>query len=310
MIDLVTNWERIRRELDSLNLFYSAITGRSDEENNFREMGFEEFIQPKFRDPYSEEGLIEARPDFVLLRDDYLGFVEVKSGRNISEGHIEQSKRNSSFSIEGLRDSFSNYLERDVLVSEFDSIFVFHKDFLEECVKNQNCLDSLNEIMEDSVVLQQKEGDVLTFWEESEKTSLEELNEILEEGIQLDEVPKNELMIVDDPELENIIVYLQRRFLDALKDEKEIVMSVNEIYGRFIPKNIRCSRDRVKRAMKFIRKLDGATLKKGKDKYRVKREDVKELMKMPEVLLEEDADDVLEEDGAGLEKFGLELESD
>ncbi len=310
MISLVTNWERIRRELDSLNLFYSAITGRSDKGNNFREMGFEEFIQPKFRDPYSVEGLIEARPDFVLLRDDYMCFVEVKSGRNIGEEHIEQSKRNSSFSIEGLRDSFSNYLERDVSVSEFDSIFVFEKDFLEECRENKNCLDSSNEIMEESVVLVQEKGDVLTFWEESDKTSLDELNEILKDGIKLDEVPKNEIMIVDDPELENIILYLQRRFLDALKDDKEIVKSTAEIYSEFIPKNVRCSRDRVKRAMKFIRKLDGATLKKGAERYRVKREDVRELMMIPEVLLEKDADDVLEEDGEGLEKFGLEFGDD
>jgi len=125
----VSNWERIRRELNSLNLFYSAITGRSDKENNFRELGFEEFIQPKFTDSYSEKGLIEARPDFVLLRDQYMCFVEVKSGRNIDKDHIEQSERNSSFSIEGLRDSFSKYLERDVSVSEFDSIFVFQKGF-------------------------------------------------------------------------------------------------------------------------------------------------------------------------------------
>lgn len=307
MINLVTNWERIRQELDSLNLFYSAITGRSDEKNNFRKMGFEEFIQPKFRDPYSEEGLIEARPDFVLLRDDYMCFIEVKSGRNIDQNHIKQSVRNSSFSIEGLRNSFSNYLERDVSVSEFDSIFVFKKDFLEECVESENCLDNLNEITEDSVVLVQEKGDVLTFCEESDKTSSDELNEVLENGIHLDEVPKNEIMLVDDPELENIIVYLQRTFLDELKDEKEIVMSVSEIYTEFIPKNIRCSRDRVKRAMKLIRKLDGATMKKGGEKYRVKREDVKELMKIPEILLEKNADEVLEEDAEGLEKFGVEF---
>lgn len=307
MINLVTNWERIRQELDSLNLFYSAITGRSDEKNNFRKMGFEEFIQPKFRDPYSEEGLIEARPDFVLLRDDYMCFIEVKSGRNIDQNHIKQSVRNSSFSIEGLRNSFSNYLERDVSVSEFDSIFVFKKDFLEECVESENCLDNLNEITEDSVVLVQEKGDVLTFCEESDKTSSDELNEVLENGIHLDEVPKNEIMLVDDLELENIIVYLQRTFLDELKDEKEIVMSVSEIYTEFIPKNIRCSRDRVKRAMKLIRKLDGATMKKGGEKYRVKREDVKELMKIPEILLEKNADEVLEEDAEGLEKFGVEF---
>ena len=307
MINLVTNWERIRQELDSLNLFYSAITGRSDEKNNFRKMGFEEFIQPKFRDPYSEEGLIEARPDFVLLRDDYMCFIEVKSGRNIDQNHIKQSVRNSSFSIEGLRNSFSNYLERDVSVSEFDSIFVFKKDFLEECVESENCLDNLNEITEDSVVLVQEKGDVLTFCEESDKTSSDELNEVLENGIHLDEVPKNEIMLVDDLELENIIVYLQRTFLDELKDEKEIVRSASEIYSEFIPKNIRCSRDRVKRAMKLIRKLDGATMKKGGEKYRVKREDVKELMKIPEILLEKNADEVLEEDAEGLEKFGVEF---
>jgi len=183
----------------------------------------------------------------------------------------------------------------------------FKKDFLEECVESENCLDNLNEITEDSVVLVQEKGDVLTFCEESDKTSSDELNEVLENGIHLDEVPKNEIMLVDDPELENIIVYLQRTFLDELKDEKEIVMSVSEIYTEFIPKNIRCSRDRVKRAMKLIRKLDGATMKKGEDKYRVKRADVGELMKIPELLLNKDADEILEEDAEGLEKFGVEF---
>lgn len=76
MIHLVTNWERIKKELDSLNLFYSAITGRSDEDNNFRKMGFEDFEHLKIKDKRSEEGKDEGTPDFALLQDNYLCLIQ------------------------------------------------------------------------------------------------------------------------------------------------------------------------------------------------------------------------------------------
>lgn len=308
MIFLETNWLRIKRELDSLNLFYSAVTGRSDSENNFRELGFEEFIHPKFKDPYSEEGLVEAAPDFVLLRDDYTCFIEVKSGRNINEEYIEQSERNSSFSIEGIRESFNRYLERSTEISEYDSIFVFERKYLEECRKNENCLENLKKIMEDSVVLCQEKGGRLTFWDDSSRTSLDELNEVLDQGIKLDETPKNEIMIVDEPEVENVVVYLVRKFKERLREEKEFAKSVGEIYREFIPVQLQCDRDRVENALETMRELDAATSKRGEKKYRVKRDDVRNMMKIPEVLQEKNVDEILGQDSeGGLEDYGVEF---
>ncbi len=303
MIFLITNWERIKRELDSLNLFFSAIVGRSDPENNFRTMGFEEFVQVKFKDPYSEKGLIEAIPDYVLLRDNHLCFVEVKSGRNIDKDHIEQSNRNSSFSIEGLRRSFNLYLERSVPITEFDSIFVFDKKFLDNCLEIEKCAENLEKIMNDSVVLCQERGRKLTFWEGSNKTSSDELNNVLKDGIQLDYSPKNEIMIVNDPEIENVIVYLIRKFLDRFKDKKEIVMSVSEIFNEFIPKNISCSHSRIKKSMDILRQLDAATLKQGEDRYRVQKSNVGNLMNIPNILLEKNAEDIINDGHMSLDDF-------
>lgn len=307
MIFLEKNWPRIQRELNSLNLFYSAVVGKSDEEDNLRGLGFQEFIHPKFKDPYSEEGLIEATPDFVLMGDDYTCFVEVKSGRNIEERHIKQSQRNSSFSIEGIRESFGRYLEISAEIRDYDSIFVYKKEYLEECIDNEKCLEKLEDIMEDSVVLSQERGGSLKFWKDSRKTSSEKLNELLEKGIKLPVTPKNEIMIVDDPEVENVVVYLIRKFKERLREEKEFVMSSGEIYREFIPGNIQCDRDRVTNAMDAMRELDAVTLKKGGNKYRVKRDDVRDLMRIPEVLREENVDAILEKESEGLEDFGFEF---
>lgn len=302
------NWPRIQRELNSLNLFYSAVVGKSNEEENIRGLDFEDFIHPKFKDPYSEEGLIEATPDFVLLRDDYACFVEVKSGRNIEERHIEQSRRNSSFSIEGIRESFNRYLEINAEIKDYDSIFVYKKEHLEECIDNKKCLERLEKIMEDSIVLSQERGGRLKFWNDSRRTSLEELNESLEKGIKLPVTPKNEIMIVDDPEVENVVVYLIRKFKERLREENEFVMSPGEIYRDFIPGNIQCDRDRVKNAMEAMRKLDAVTLKKGESKYRVKRDDVRYLMRIPDVLREENVNDILDKGSEDLGDFGFEFE--
>jgi len=92
VIYLETNWERIKKELDSLNLFYSAVTGRTDKKNGFHGLGFDDLIQVSLKDSYSEGS--EAKPDFILLKDEYLSIVEVKSGSNIDEPYIKQSKRN------------------------------------------------------------------------------------------------------------------------------------------------------------------------------------------------------------------------
>ncbi|MEF8874823.1 MAG: hypothetical protein V5A88_09190 [Candidatus Thermoplasmatota archaeon] len=305
---LEKNWPRIQRELNSLNLFYSAVVGKSEEEDDLRDLGFEDFIHPKFKDPYSERGLIEATPDFLLLRDDYTCFVEVKSGRNIDERHIEQSQRNSSFSIEGIRESFNRYLEISAEIRDYDSIFVYKKEYLEECINNEKCLERLEKIMEDSVVLSQERGGRLKFWNDTRRTSLEELNDSLGEGIRLPVTPKNEIMIVDDPEVENVVVYLIRKFNERLREEKEIVVSPGDIYREFIPGNIQCDRDRVKNAMEAMRELDAVTLKKGDSKYRVKRDDVGYLMRIPDVLREKDVDDILEKESGGLEDFGVEFE--
>lgn len=305
---LEKNWPRIQRELNSLNLFYSAIIGKSDDEDDLRGLGFEEFIHPKFKDSYSEEGLIEAAPDFLLLREDYTCFVEVKSGRNIEERHIEQSQRNSSFSIEGIRESFNRYLEMSAEIREYDSIFVYQKEHLEDCIGNENCLKNLEKVMEDSVVLSQKRDGKLTFWNDTRRTSLEELNGVLDDGIRLPEIPKNEIMIVDDPEVENIVVYLVRKFKERLRDEKEFVMSGGDIFREFIPGNKRCSRDRVINAMEAMRVLDAVTLKKGESKkYRIKRDDVRYLMRIPDVLREKNVDEILEKKSGDLGDYGVEF---
>ncbi|MFW6041366.1 MAG: hypothetical protein ACOC85_05980 [Thermoplasmatota archaeon] len=296
-----TNWDRIKRELDSLNLFYSAVTGRSDVNNGFQGLGFDDYIQITLKDRYSEGS--EARPDFILLKDDYMCIVEVKSGRNIDDQDVKQSSRNSSFSIEGLRNYFRDYHDMHVEIKEFDSVFVYYQDHLEECMKYDNCKEKIEEVMADSVVLSQKKGGDLTYWRGSKNVNSSSLDEALKKGITLDETPKNEIMLVDDPEIENIVVYLIRRFIDGLKNKNEIILSHRDIHQEYIPKNKYCQLDRVKNAMETIRKCGGATLKQGTSKYRVKKSDVAKLMSIPDTLSEKDANDILDIDSENLESF-------
>lgn len=301
MINLASKWQKIKSELDSLNLFYSAITGRSDARNGFYRMGFEDFIHIKLK---GREVSDNPRPDFVLLKDEYMCIVEVKSGKNIDDRHYNQSQRNSSFSIEGLRDYFREYHNKTVEIREFDSLFVYYEETLKECMEHENCKENLENIMEDSIVLSQKRGDKLTYWEENGPVSHSQLDRALEEGIGLDEAPKKEIKIVDDPELENVVYYLTRKLLDHLKEEKEIILSHRDAYD-LIPNHIsNCSLDRVRNALETMRELDAATLKQGtNNQYRVKKEDVGKLMDIPTILMNKDAEEILDMEEGSIEDF-------
>jgi len=60
--------------------------------------------------------------------------------------------------------------------------------------------------------------------------------------------------------------------------------------------------------MEAMRVLDAVTLKKGESKkYRIKRDDVRYLMRIPDVLREKNVDEILEKKSGDLGDYGVEF---
>jgi hypothetical protein len=100
-MDELTRGERQRREVNSYNLFYSAVTGRANPSLAEHDVQVP-MIFPVIEDRPND---VRAEPDFVLYDGETCILVEVKSGNNIEDRHICQMEECDSVSIETAEDA-------------------------------------------------------------------------------------------------------------------------------------------------------------------------------------------------------------
>lgn len=280
--------------MKSINLFYASIVGKDEESSSLSKAGFKPISQVKIVDPYGDEKT-EAKPDFCLFKDDYMAMIEIKSGTNVNEGDIQQLIRNGEFTIEGVRRSFRRTENISLEVSEIESFIVYYKSTIDDCIEIPNCKESFDGIIENGILLTQEENGLLKLHEDSNEPKDETLKTILSTGIDLPKEPKTEFEILDNPFCENVMVFLIRKFINEFKTTNEILMDQFDMRKKFIPPGIACQVYKVKNALECFRKLDCATKERGGDRYRIKKDDLGKLVKVPEFLLNNNCEDVLDE---------------
>lgn len=234
-----TKWERQKAELEAYNTFYSAYTGRVAV-NSFNDAGY--VVAAEFPEINLRDG-VAAYPDFVLFDGSVFLNVEVKSGNNVEERHIEQVKTQSKVTIETAEDYLKDWQipERFGYDTDVDSIesCIVYDDLDEDYVASASSEspefpEKFQELHNTVPVLAQDRGSTLRLLEG--EFSSDELQSQLTEGIALPEQPKKQVFLTDGCEVESIAVAVCHVW-GPRSTEEEVTLDVNDVVTGFPGRN-------------------------------------------------------------------------
>ncbi len=302
----MNEWEKQRKEINSYNTFFSAVTGRKADET-FSDIEFD--LVGYFMRIEDSRNDVEAEPDFVLYNGETLLLVEVKSGENISERHKGQVEAFNELSIESAEDFLKNAEYGEAEVTNIQGCIVYDEEFLEKCEQEwENCEEELNDIKDKTAVLGQKRDSKLKL-NGGELNG--ELEELLDDGIGLPKNPKTEILLSEGVEHECLAVSIcHDHVLPRLKNGKvELTPAgVTNLYpSRETPL------DHIKEVLEFLDHV-GACSTNSDGEYVFKDSNLKNIMdvisKVEEKMVseyigteEDDENDDGDEAQSGLDKF-------
>lgn len=255
----ISGYDRQRREADTYNLFFSSLTARADP--SLSERGW--FVPAMFAEFRDSRNDLEISPDFVLYDGDICLLVEIKSGNNIEERHIQQMGRCRSFSIDAIESELENAqvdekTPYDGSVRTVDSCIIY-QDMDEEYVQNcrsewEDCREALENLENETALLTQDFGGQLRRLAGSFESN--RLDRLFDEGINLPQNPKQEVMITENMEKEILAVAICDIWGEtAVNHEDPVSVNVTEIRDYFAPR-FNIPSDRVNRVLYYLKKID------------------------------------------------------
>lgn len=238
----VTNGERQRREINTYNLFYSAITARSDP--SLAAHG----VRIPMMFPVIEnrtEG-VRAEPDFVLYDGSTCVLAEIKSGNNISDRHVEQVNECARVGIETAEDALkdaqiSKKTVHDGTVTAVEPVIVY-QDIDEEYVaelknESESFSESLESLSQHAVVMTQDYGGELRVLD-GEFNNDGNLQALFEQGVELPENPPDEILLTEGMEHEILAIAICDIWGEQAVDHEEgVVVTRTEVRDYFAPRH-------------------------------------------------------------------------
>lgn len=294
-------WERQKKEIESYNTFFSAIVGRAAGKGLI-DIGFVEigkFVQ--ISDPRNN---IESEPDFVLYDGGTLLLVEVKSGNNIEERHIDQVKEYNKISIEAAEEFLKDADAKqkgfdDLAVEKIEGCIVYPHSCIEQCEMSEECMNLLEELSNQAAILTQDRDSELKLEKGGFETN--ELTDILSSGIETPINPKKEVLLTEGIEVECLSVSICIDNVASRLNNGEVKMTPGEISNLYSQRKTELSD--IRAALEFLRQI-GACVKP-ESEYIFRKSFLSEIMKVSEVLQENDVREYVEDqDGQkGLDQF-------
>lgn len=200
------HWERQRREIDACNVLYSAFTGRNGG-RTLKDLGFN---QPfRFPEIPIRRRSKAAEPDFAVFNGSTLFLIEVKSGKNTSERHIDQMERCYAVTIEDARNylkeaEVSKYgLDKDSL-DTVESCIVYMENRFHEHIDISPNQKTLNSITSHCPILTQARDGQLRI--ERGEFSEKNLDSFLSSGVPLPKIPPQAIFLNEEAEKESLAV--------------------------------------------------------------------------------------------------------
>lgn len=298
----VTAGERQRREVNTYNLFYSAVTARADPPLFSRGVRIP-IMFPVFED--SSEGRdIEAEPDIVLYDGSTCVLCEIKSGRNINERDIKQMEECDKVTIETAEEELKNAQVRektgyDGSVTAVESVIVYQdmdEEYVEETSSEstnfQNALDRLTEHC--VLMTQDYGGELRTLAGEFDEDGA--MQTALRAGVELPENPPDEIMLTEGMEPEILSVAVTDIWGEqALDHDDGVQVSREEIRDFFAPRHNVNPGD-LDLVFDFLTDID-ACEKTGTHQYNFRREHMSEILGVEEMVMKQRVEDYFREDG-------------
>lgn len=241
MVEL-TEGERQRREVNTYNLFYSAVSARADP--SLAAHGVR--IPVMFPVVVNRPDDIRAEPDFVLYDGATCVLAEIKSGNNISDRHIEQMRQCARVDIETAEDALEDAQVRektsyDGTVTTVEPIIVyqdFDEDRIEQLRKDsQSFREALDALTEYAVMMTQDYGGELRVLEGAFEGD-GDLQSLLERGVELPENPPDQVLLTEGMEHEILAMAICDVWGEQAVDHEEgVVVSRTEVRDYFAPRH-------------------------------------------------------------------------
>lgn len=297
----MTAGERQRREVNTYNLFYSAVTARADPPLSARGVRIPVMF-PVFSD--SSEGRdIKAKPDVVLYDGSTCMLCEIKSGNNITERDINQMGECDRVTIETAEKELKNAQVRektqyDGSVTAVESVIVYQdidEQYIEETrPESSSFRDALDRITKHCVLMTQDYGGDLRVLA-GDFDSAGAMQSALQAGVSLPENPPDEIMLTEGMEPEILAIAVTDIWGERALDYKDGVrVSREEIRDFFAPRHNVNPGD-LDLVFELLTDID-ACEEIGTHRYEFRREHMKAILRVEEIVMEQRVEDYFRED--------------
>ncbi|GGN24933.1 hypothetical protein [Halarchaeum nitratireducens] len=306
----LTAGERQRREVNTYNLFYSAVTARADPPLSSRGVRIPVMF-PVFEDA-SEGRDLKAEPDIVLYDGSTCVLCEIKSGNNISERDIDQMAECAKVSIETAEEELKNAQVRDKTeydgsVSSVESIIVYQdmdEDTIEELYSDSESFrEAFDRLTTYAVLMTQDYGGNLRVLG-GEFNDDGAMQSALRVGVSLPENPPDEIMLTEGMEPEVLAMAVTDIWGErALDHEDGVRVSRAEVRDFFAPRhNVRAGD--LELAFEFLQDI-GACEKVNTHRYEFRREHMSAILGVEELVMAQRVEEYLrEDDQSTFDSFG------
>lgn len=238
----LTEGERQRREVNTYNLFYSAVTARANPSLATHGVRIP-MMFPVIED--RSDG-VRAEPDFVLYDGETCVLTEIKSGNNINDRHIEQMRECDSVDIEAAEDALRTAQVQENLgyngtVTAVESVIVYQdidEIYLQEAENESDAFhDTLDELTEYAVLMTQDYGGELRVLS-GEFDDTGSLQSLLNNGIELPRNPPDTVMLTEGMEHEILAMAIADIWGEQAVDHDDgITVTRTEIRDHFAPQH-------------------------------------------------------------------------
>lgn len=238
----LTEGERQRREINSYNLFYSAITARADPPLAAHGVR----IPVMFPVIEDRPNGVRAEPDMVLYDGEVCVLVEIKSGNNIDQRDIKQMRECAALNIEAIEDALKDAQVRektgyDGTVTAVEPIIVYQdldEVYVEETrAESDRFSDTVNELTDYAVMMTQDYGSELRVLA-GNFNETGGLQSLLQTGIELPINPPDEIMLTEGMEHEILAMAICDIWGEQAVDHDDGVdVTRNEVRDYFAPRH-------------------------------------------------------------------------
>lgn len=297
-MDSLTEGERQRREVNSYNVFYSSVTDRADPPLSEHGVRVPIFF-PRIEDHRND---VTAEPDFVLYDGETVLLVEVKSGNNVDQRHVDQVRRNDAIDIQTAEETLHSAQVRE-RTEHNGEVFavetaIVYQDLDEAYVEtareaSEQFRSVLRKLTEYGIVMTQGRGERLrpvagAF--ESDGT----VQRLLSDGVTLPTNPPDQILLTENMECEILAIAIADIWGEAALDsDNGETVSRNEVRDYFAPRhNVRL--DDLTLAFDFLTKYGACEcVDPDEHRYEFRREHVQRVLSVESVLMEQTVEEYL-----------------